>query len=52
MAVDPSGNLLYVANGTSDNLSVIFIGSGSGALTEVSGSPFAAGSGPRAVAID
>ncbi|MGA3348273.1 MAG: beta-propeller fold lactonase family protein [Candidatus Sulfotelmatobacter sp.] len=41
LAMDPGGNYLYVANVLSNNISVFSIASGSGALTPITGSPFA-----------
>jgi 6-phosphogluconolactonase len=52
LAVDPSGQFVYVANQNSGNVSVFTVDAATGALTEVTGSPFPAGSGARAVAID
>ena len=40
---------LYVANNGSSSISVLQIGSAGGALTQVSGSPFATGNGPESV---
>ena len=52
MAVAPSGKFLYVANFGSNNVSAYDIGP-NGALTPVSGSPFAArGVGSASVAVD
>jgi DNA-binding beta-propeller fold protein YncE len=51
IAVDPTGKFVYVANGNSGNISVYTINPSTGALSEVKGSPFAAGSGPFSVAI-
>jgi 6-phosphogluconolactonase len=42
----------YVANHYSDNVSVYAIDAGTGALTQIKGSPFATGYGPYGVAID
>jgi 6-phosphogluconolactonase len=44
--IDPSNKYLLVTNTFSNNISVFSIDSGSGALTEVSGSPFYANLGP------
>lgn len=57
VAIDPSGRFLYVANvgaGVADpgTLSAYSIDSGTGALTPVAGSPFAAGNGPDSVVVD
>ncbi len=48
----PQPQFVIVANQTSNNVSVFAIDAGSGALTQVPGSPFAAGSYPNSVAID
>jgi 6-phosphogluconolactonase len=50
IAVDPAGTFVYAANYVSGSVSVYSV-SGS-TLTGVSGSPFAADSGPRSIAID
>jgi 6-phosphogluconolactonase (cycloisomerase 2 family) len=50
-AVLPSGKFLYITNSASDSISVFAINSTSGALTAISGSPFATGSSPWSVAI-
>ena len=42
----------YAANSGDNNVSAYSINAASGALTPVAGSPFAAGSGPAAVALD
>ena len=53
LGIDPQGALLFVANNGSNNVSVYAIDSSSGALGQVSGSPFATGGvGPSAVAVD
>ena len=49
MAFSPAGGLLATANLSADSVSVFAVGSG-GALTQVTGSPFATGSGPASVA--
>src|SRR6185437_16606818 len=43
IAIDPSGTLLFTANGASDNFSVFSINQ-DGSLTQITGSPFPAGS--------
>jgi 6-phosphogluconolactonase (cycloisomerase 2 family) len=43
VAIDPTGEFLYVANIGSSNVSAFTINTSTGALTAVSGSPFAAG---------
>ena len=48
IAMDASGQFVLTANGTSNSVSVFKIGS-TGALTEVPGSPFAAGANPDAI---
>jgi len=53
--IDPSGNFLYVANYTDGTVSAFTIDYTTGLLTEIGGSPFAAGgsdSGARSIAID
>jgi 6-phosphogluconolactonase len=52
VAVDPSGLFVYVANQNSGNVSVFGVDASTGALQEVPGSPFLAGSGARSIAID
>jgi 6-phosphogluconolactonase len=52
VAVDPSGQFVYAANQNSGNVSVFIVDAATGALTEVTGSPFPAGSGARSIAID
>ncbi|HWY22894.1 MAG TPA: beta-propeller fold lactonase family protein [Candidatus Acidoferrum sp.] len=46
LIMDPAGSFLYVMNTGSDNISVFSVDSGSGALTEVGGSPFLIGALP------
>ncbi len=50
--MDPSDHFVYVANDNSNNVSAYAIDSDTGALTPVTGSPFAAGQGSASVAID
>jgi 6-phosphogluconolactonase (cycloisomerase 2 family) len=52
VAVDPSGSFVYAANNTSGTVSVYSVDAATGALTQVSGSPFAAGAGARSIAIE
>ncbi len=55
VAIDPTGKFAYVANAgvsSSGNVSAYTINASSGALTQVKGSPFAAGTSPSGVAID
>jgi 6-phosphogluconolactonase len=53
LGIDPQGALLYVANSGSNNVSAFAIDSSTGALGQVTGSPFATGGvGPSAVAVD
>src|SRR5947209_4869189 len=40
LAIDPAGGFLFAANAGSNSVSVYSINSGSGALSEISGSPF------------
>lgn len=51
MVMSPGGNFLFVANTVSNNISAYAVDSSSGALKEVSGSPFATGSSPIGLAI-
>jgi len=46
LAIDPSGGFLYVANAGSNNISIFSIDSGSGTLTQVTGSPYPIGFSP------
>jgi len=52
IAMDTAGSFLYVANAGSNNVSVFSIDSSSGALTEVSGSPFPVGLSPLDMKLD
>ena len=53
VAVDPTGSFLYVANTGSNSISAYTIDAGgSGALTEMTGSPFPSGINPVSVSID
>ena len=53
LGIDPQGALLFTANSASNNVSAYAIDSNSGALGQVSGSPFpSAGVGPSAVVVD
>jgi 6-phosphogluconolactonase len=52
VAVDPSGKFAYVANNFSNNVSGFTIDSTTGALTEITGSPFTPVSQPTSVAVD
>jgi 6-phosphogluconolactonase (cycloisomerase 2 family) len=51
VAIDPSGQYLYTANIDTNNISAFSINTGTGALTEITGSAFSAGNGARSVAI-
>ncbi len=51
MTVDPTARFVYIAIFDNNNISLFGIGS-DGALTPVSGSPFATGAGPVSVAVD
>jgi 6-phosphogluconolactonase (cycloisomerase 2 family) len=51
MAVTPTENALYVSNGSSGTISAFAI-AGSGALTEIAGSPFTGGAFMAGLAID
>lgn len=52
IAMDPLGHFVFAANFTSGNVSVFNVNATTGALTTVAGSPFAAGSNARSIAID
>jgi len=50
VSVDPTGRFAYVANSGSNSVSAFSIDA-SGKLTEMTGSPFATGSGPQCVSV-
>jgi len=50
IVVDPTGSFVYVAMTSTNQVAAFSIASPSGVLTPVPGSPFAAGSGPSALA--
>jgi len=52
VVIDRSGAFAYVANENSADVSVYTLNATTGALTQVAGSPFAAGDGARSIAID
>ena len=52
MTVNPSGKFAYVADQSDDDVSAYRINAATGALTQISGSPFPAGTSPQAVAVD
>jgi 6-phosphogluconolactonase len=52
VVINPQGTFAYVANENSADISVYAINATTGALTQVAGSPFAAGDLPRSIAID
>jgi 6-phosphogluconolactonase len=52
VVINPQGTFAYVANENSADISVYAINTTTGALTQVAGSPFAAGDLPRSIAID
>jgi len=52
VAVDPTGKFVYVANENSADVSAYTINSSTGALTEITGSPFASGTYPYSVTVD
>jgi 6-phosphogluconolactonase len=52
VVINPQGTFAYVANENSADISVYAINTSTGALTQVAGSPFAAGDIPRSIAID
>jgi YVTN family beta-propeller protein len=49
---DPGGSFALVANEATNNVSVFLVDSTSGALTQVSGSPFVSGTAPLAIAVE
>ncbi len=51
IAVDPSGRFVYVTNPNLGTVAVFAINATTGALSEVPGSPFAAGGGPFGIAV-
>ncbi|WP_446745838.1 lactonase family protein [Silvibacterium acidisoli] len=52
IVVDPSGAFLLVSEVGAGTVRVLSINASTGALTEVSGSPFAAGTGPQGIIFD
>jgi DNA-binding beta-propeller fold protein YncE len=52
LAVDPTGKFVYVPNSSYANVSGYAIDSITGALTEITGSPFATGYSPGSIAVD
>jgi 6-phosphogluconolactonase (cycloisomerase 2 family) len=52
IVLDPTGKYLYVANNTDSTISAYNVNASSGALTEMNGSPFAAGAAPWYLAVD
>ena len=52
MIVEPNGKFLYAANYLTDQVSAFVINSVDGSLSNVSGMPFVAGDGPKALATD
>jgi len=52
VTVDPSGRFGYVANAGTNSVSAYTINASTGALTAISGSPFAAGLNPTSVTVD
>jgi 6-phosphogluconolactonase (cycloisomerase 2 family) len=52
VALDPSSSFLFVANKVDNTISVFSVNANTGALTAVSGSPFAAGgAGPTGIVL-
>lgn len=51
MTIDPKGQLLYAADSSNNNIRAFNVQS-SGALSEIAGSPFSAGTQPVSVAVD
>jgi 6-phosphogluconolactonase (cycloisomerase 2 family) len=52
IVLDPGGSFALVANEATDNVSVFLVNATSGALTQVSGSPFVSGTEPKAIAVE
>jgi len=52
IVLDPSGLFAYVANDSSNDISVYAVEPTTGAMTAVSHSPFPAGNEPRSIVID
>lgn len=52
LAIDPSGRFVYVTNANSNTISAFSIDTNTGALTPISGSPFASGVGPWGASVD
>jgi YVTN family beta-propeller protein len=52
IAADPTGKFTYAANNNSNNVSGYTIDATTGVLTEITGSPFEAGSNPSCIALD
>jgi len=52
IVIDPAGQFAYAANDESADISVFSVNATTGALTPVAGSPFAAGTGARSIAVD
>ncbi len=52
LIVDPSGRFVYVANWDLNTISAYRIEDATGALTPITGSPYATGKHPRAVTVD
>jgi 6-phosphogluconolactonase len=51
LAIDPSGKFIYTSNFLGNNVSAYSIDAATGNLTQIPGSPFAAGASPISVAI-
>ena len=51
LVMDSGGDLIFVANKTSNTISVYSVSSSDGSLTEVAGSPFPTGARPVALAL-
>jgi 6-phosphogluconolactonase (cycloisomerase 2 family) len=49
LSTDAAGKFVYVANAVSNDISVFAINTNTGGLTAISGSPFPAGTTPRAL---
>lgn len=50
--ITPSGAFAVIANSSTNNVSVMSVAAATGTLTDIAGSPFAAGANPLAIAVD
>jgi 6-phosphogluconolactonase len=52
VTIDPSGNFIYVTDGVTNQVYGYLINRATGALTSITGSPFATGPTPQSVSVD